>query len=256
MKAVKYVKKDAVISGGGANYKAVTHDQVISIIRESMVENGIVIEPHQESGGWSVMRDLNASPNPIKMGLYYGKYDIYFVNVDDPKDRAYVSVEAHASDNGDKAPGKCITYATKTAILKMFTLETGINDEHRDDVVKISDDISDKFRYLIDSGDSIGLYDFMAQYSIDDPIRKDLFNCFEYGKKTIATKAYGDLLSEANRTFDEWSTSVISAIFNDDETGVQEFWWDLSDLHKTKVWPRLSKETQDNLKDRKKPNEQ
>ena len=42
-----------------------------------------------------------------------------------------MTVEAHASDNGDKAPGKALSYATKSAILKTLSLETGENDESR-----------------------------------------------------------------------------------------------------------------------------
>ena len=34
-------------------------------------------------------------------------------------------------DNGDKAPGKAVTYATKAAILKILYLETGENEESR-----------------------------------------------------------------------------------------------------------------------------
>ena len=58
-------------------------------------------------------------------------YNIHFVNIDEPADRLTVSINAHAADNGDKAPGKCASYATKTAILKALSLETGENDESR-----------------------------------------------------------------------------------------------------------------------------
>lgn len=131
MKEVQYIKKDGQVSGGGASYKAVTHDQVVSAVRSSMVKHGIVIEPKQISGEFLVMRDVNATPQPIKMGLYSGSYEINFVNIDDPKDRTIVSVQAHASDNGDKAPGKAMTYAVKTAVVKQFYFETGENDESR-----------------------------------------------------------------------------------------------------------------------------
>ena len=131
MQDVEYIQKDKQVSGGGASYKAVTHDQVVSAVRSSMVKHGIVIEPKQISGEFIVMRDVNATPQPIKMGLYSGSYEINFVNMDDPKDRTIVSVQAHASDNGDKAPGKAMTYAVKTAVVKQFYFETGENDESR-----------------------------------------------------------------------------------------------------------------------------
>jgi len=133
MKAVKYVQKDKSVSGGGQNYKAVTHDQAISVVRESLVENGIMIFPNQLSGEFLVMRDVNAEPQPIKMGLYTGTYEINFVNIDDGSDKVTVTVQAHAADNGDKAPGKALTYATKAAILKVFSLESGEDDEGREE---------------------------------------------------------------------------------------------------------------------------
>jgi len=128
MRDVVYVKKDKAVSGGGQNYKAVTHDQVLSVVRKSMVDNGIVIVPGQLSGEIVIKRDVSAE---IKMHLYAGTYVIKFVNADKPEDMIAVQVEAHAADNGDKAPGKCLTYATKMAILKVLSLETGEDDESR-----------------------------------------------------------------------------------------------------------------------------
>lgn len=131
MKKVDYVKKDKSISGGGANYKAVTHDQVISVARKALVENGIVIYPEQLDYSLPIMRDLEKN---IKMHLYSGWYLIHFVNIDSPEDRISVKINAMANDNGDKAPGKAVTYATKTAMLKVLCLETGENDESRAEV--------------------------------------------------------------------------------------------------------------------------
>ncbi|PHS61670.1 MAG: hypothetical protein COB12_12080 [Flavobacterium sp.] len=128
MQEISYVQKDSKISGGGANYKAVSHDQVVSIARAQFVEHGIVVYPEQLNAEMIQQRDLKQD---IKMHLYSGMYNIHFVNIDEPADRLSVSINAHAADNGDKAPGKCASYATKTAILKALCLETGENDESR-----------------------------------------------------------------------------------------------------------------------------
>lgn len=130
MGEVQYVQKDKQVTGAGANYKAVTHDQVVSVAREALVKHGVMIYPNQVKGEFLVMRDMNASPNPVKMGLYSGTYEVNFVGVDEG-DKITVTVEAHANDNGDKAPGKALTYATKSAILKVLCLETGENEESR-----------------------------------------------------------------------------------------------------------------------------
>jgi len=134
MKEVTYVQKDSSISGGGANYKAVSHDNVVSVIRAALVNHGIMIFPNQISGEFLIKRDLAATP-PVKMGLYSGKYEISFVNIDNGEDRVTSTIEAHANDNGDKAPGKALSYATKSAMLKVFSLETGENDESRSEVM-------------------------------------------------------------------------------------------------------------------------
>lgn len=134
MQEVEYVQKDRAVSGGGQNYKAVTHDQVVSVARKSLVKHGVMIAPNQIGGEFLVMRNINATPQPIKMGLYSGWYEIAFINIDDGLDRIIVKIEAHAQDNGDKATGKALTYATKAAILKVLCLETGENDESREEL--------------------------------------------------------------------------------------------------------------------------
>ena len=138
MQEIRYVQKDKQVSGGGVNYKAVTHDQVVSVARGALVKHGVVIYPEQRASEIVQKRDPN---NGIKMHLYSGDYAIHFVNIDDPSDRITSVINAHAADNGDKAPGKCVTYATKTAILKVLCLETGENDESRADIRERSNTI-------------------------------------------------------------------------------------------------------------------
>jgi hypothetical protein len=133
MQEVKYVQKDSDVSGMGGGYKAVSHDQVVSVIRESLVKNGIVVIPEQIRGEFLQMRDVNAQPQPIKMGLYCGDYKFRFTNIDKPEEVFTCIIQAHANDNGDKAPGKALSYATKSALLKVFCLETGENDESREE---------------------------------------------------------------------------------------------------------------------------
>ena len=124
-KAIGYVKKDKSVSTGGGSYKAVTHDQVIGMVRGSLIEQGIVI----------VADTTEATFHPkepdTKQRLYEATYSVHFVNVENPEDRISMTMNAHALDNGDKAPGKAISYATKYAILKLFAIETGEDEESR-----------------------------------------------------------------------------------------------------------------------------
>lgn len=140
MKDVTYVQKDAHIKEGG-NYKAVSHDQVVSVARASLVKHGIVVFPEQRVGRIQETRQTGSGKPMI---LYCGEYVIHFVNVEDAADRISVPVQAHALDMGDKAPGKCVTYATKTAMLKVLCLETGENDESRAEVREQSAPITDE----------------------------------------------------------------------------------------------------------------
>lgn len=145
MQEVKYAQKDANVQG----YKAVTHDQVVATARQSFVKHGVVIVPDQQSG------QFDEPVNGSKMRLYTGAYIISFVNMDNPEDRVAVTIEAHALDNGDKAPGKCLTYATKSAVLKVLWLETGENDESR---AKDTETISqDQVNSLLDLASQSGM---------------------------------------------------------------------------------------------------
>lgn len=128
MQEIDYIKKDKKVAGGGANYSAVSHDQVVAMLRDSIVKHGIVIYPEQVESKVLVARDKSKD---IAMMLYEGEYIIHFVNIDDGADRVSVRIVGHANDNGDKAPGKAVTYATKSALLKVFAIETGENDESR-----------------------------------------------------------------------------------------------------------------------------
>ena len=124
-KAIGYVQKDKSVSTGGGSYKAVTHDAVTGMVRAALIENGIVIVP-------SVVSAVFHQKEPeAKQRLYEATYQIDFVNVDDPADKITTQQNAHALDNGDKAPGKAMSYATKYAILKLFNIETGEDEESR-----------------------------------------------------------------------------------------------------------------------------
>lgn len=124
-KAIGYVQKDKAVSTGGGSYKAVTHDAVTGMVRDALIKHGVVIVP-------SVLHAIFHPKEPdAKQRLYEATYQIEFVNVDDPADRITTQQNAHALDNGDKAPGKAQSYATKYAILKLFNIETGEDEESR-----------------------------------------------------------------------------------------------------------------------------
>lgn len=124
-KMIGYVQKDKAVSTGGGSYKAVTHDAVTGMVREALIKHGVIIVP-------SVITAVFHPKEPdAKQRLYEATYQVDFVNMDDPADRITTQQTAHALDNGDKAPGKAQSYATNYAILKLFNIETGEDDESR-----------------------------------------------------------------------------------------------------------------------------
>lgn len=126
-----FIKKTKEITGAGT-YKVVTHDEVTRELRDDLIKEGIVIVPSVESDP-RVQQDTGMvmGSKSIPMIRFEAVYAVAFVNVDDPSDRVVMRVAAHAIDSGDKAPGKAASYATKTAMLKMFSIVTGENEEER-----------------------------------------------------------------------------------------------------------------------------
>ena len=125
-KAITYIQKDKSVSAGSAgSYRAVTHDAVTGMVRQHLVEHGVIIAPTL------IESMFHPKEEGAKQRLYSASYDVRFINMDAPDECVTIRIEAHALDNGDKAPGKAISYATKYAILKLFNIETGEDEESR-----------------------------------------------------------------------------------------------------------------------------
>lgn len=124
-KSISYIQKDKSVSTGGGSYKAVTHDAVTGMVRQHLIEHGVIIIPSVVSSVF------HPKEGDSKQRLYEATYQIDFVNMEDGQDRISIQMSAHALDNGDKAPGKAISYATKYAMLKLFNIETGEDEESR-----------------------------------------------------------------------------------------------------------------------------
>lgn len=147
-KAIAYIQKDKAVSTGGGSYKAVTHDAVTALVREHMVTHGIVSWPHL------VESCSNPKEEGAKQFRYEATYDFTFCNEEDPKDSLTIRIQSHAMDNADKAPGKALSYAKKYALLKLFELETGEDEESRYNPEGVEDDLlSGYITELVDAAD-------------------------------------------------------------------------------------------------------
>lgn len=120
---VEYIKKEEMKGMG----TGVRYDDLIGAIRGDIIEQGILVYATQTS--FEKARDYGGNAQIV----FEGKYDVHFVNVENPKDCIIIPVISHGMDGGDKAPGKAQTYALKIAMKMMFLVETGINDESYED---------------------------------------------------------------------------------------------------------------------------
>ena len=126
-KKIEYIQKDSTIASEG--YKAVSHDAVTAKVRAALIEHGIVIIPQLQK---SVVNETGQKTGRGTPWIRYeATYDINFSNIDVRDDHITLVIEAHAMDTGDKAPGKALSYAVKYAMLKLFNIETGEDDEER-----------------------------------------------------------------------------------------------------------------------------
>lgn len=156
-KAIAYIQKDKAVSTGGGSYKAVTHDAVTAMVREHMVTHGIVSWPHLVESQ-SMPYEVNADMVRAKQFRYEATYDFQFVNIEDPKDSLTIRIQAHAMDNADKAPGKALSYAKKYALLKLFELETGEDEESRYNPEGLEDDeLAEHLKAINEAGDMVNL---------------------------------------------------------------------------------------------------
>lgn len=135
-KKVEYLKKEKAVQG----YKVVTHDQVTGALRDCFIQYGVIVVPN-EMGSVMINTDTQTGSGTPWM-RYEAKYTIEFVNMDKPEETISINVSAHAMDTGDKAPGKALSYATKMAMLKLFSIETGEDDEERPEIKRTEEGLT------------------------------------------------------------------------------------------------------------------
>lgn len=126
--AIPRLAKDVEVKDG-MRYKATSHDAITTAVRALLSENGVAVFQSL------INSELNETGSETKYGSkmmrYSASYLVSFINIDAPDERESVTVEAHALDTGDKAPGKAMSYALKYALSKTFSIVTGDDEEIR-----------------------------------------------------------------------------------------------------------------------------
>lgn len=135
-----YIQKDQKKIDG--KYTAVRHDDVTAKLRPMFAKHGIVVVTNLLSE--KVTDGVKKTSSGTQIMRYEATFEVKFVNADRPfiiqvvngqtaimEDAVKMVVPAHAEDQGDKAPGKAVSYAVKTALLKIAMMESGDNEEKR-----------------------------------------------------------------------------------------------------------------------------
>lgn len=120
MSECDYLQKTQAQQGKGIKY-----DEVMAMIRQLLVSNGIVMVTTQES------LDCLGIVEGTKQKVYQGKFSLKLVNMDKPDEFIEHTSYAQGMDGGDKGAGKAHTYAMKTMLVKGFGIETGEDEESR-----------------------------------------------------------------------------------------------------------------------------
>ena len=117
-----YLIKDTQVQN---KYKAVSHDYVSAKCRDILTNEGIIVIPSVvESKTHFTVR------NGKEYNLSETTYAFEFICAEDGSSVTASSV-GQGEDQGDKGPGKAFSYAFKNVLLKVFMIETGVNDESR-----------------------------------------------------------------------------------------------------------------------------
>ena len=216
-KKIEYIKKDAIVNN---RYKAVTHDMVTAMVREHLVTEGIIVSPSLTSSKVADTGTKTKGGTPIIR--YEANYRVSFISVDDPRDLLEIAVEAHANDEGDKAPGKALSYATKNALLKVLSIETGENDETRIEAVPAAYTEQQKtmFDTLISQGDSLGLSALLGL--LTDEAQTSLFNSFEKGSTSSGKEIVRSLQSEGAAKWQSLLLDIKAMMEGEDSSGLKE----------------------------------
>jgi len=120
MTLADYLQKE---KKAGMKYSIVSHDVVTAAIRDVCQKVGIIYYPLDGSE----VAETNGNRFELKLA-------VRFENIDNRDDFIDVLGFGYGIDQGDKGPGKAISYAVKYALLKAFGLETGDDPDQDQDV--------------------------------------------------------------------------------------------------------------------------
>lgn len=176
-----YIFKDGKIEFGNTKYRAVTEENVLSMLRPKMIEQGLVMFP--------------VTLEATKEGTLTTANMVFkVVNAENPEESILVASGGQGADAQDKGIGKAITYANKYALLKMFLVPTG------DDPDKVSsEEITAKLNEAYAKKEAEKGEDDLLRKQIYELGKGDLTRINEYVGKIFGGKILGELTTEELR---------------------------------------------------------
>jgi len=128
MKELPSVTKAKAIKMGGGSYKALSYDDLIEEIQPLFVKYGITMAVSAENVEVKTVDIPKSDGSTIMNFMVSGTWSVCFSTEENSIE---VKSFGYALDTSDKADGKAVTYATKSALVKCFAIKSEDNEEDR-----------------------------------------------------------------------------------------------------------------------------
>lgn len=125
-KAVTYLQRNAQSKAGGS-YTYVSSALVLERIRGEMDEQGLLLQTATVEERLHI--DAAYSYADKKQHFTEVVMEFTWINTDNPEETMVCRWYGQGIDNGEKGPGKAMTYAEKYFLLKFFHIATGDHDD-------------------------------------------------------------------------------------------------------------------------------
>lgn len=123
---IKTVPKNITVGVGNAQYKAVSEKDILAAVKDAEKDVGIFSYPSARKVILdNEFKTTNSKGYEVINRFVRVETTYRFVNVDEPSEFIEVIAYGDGLDNGDKAPGKAVTYSDKYALMKAYKIETG-----------------------------------------------------------------------------------------------------------------------------------
>lgn len=240
---IDYIRKDKKVEG----YMAVTHDMVTAMTRELFIKHGVLIVPDEISSEVVETGTMTGKGKPWIR--FEAKYNIGFMSIDEPSQVIAITLTAHAEDYGDKAPGKCLSYAVKYAILKLLQIETGENEEGRDTEARttVTQEQAQAFFKFIEDKDALGTYLFTQRVGVEvyANLMGKLSRTFPKGQKMKMKEAHNEFVANGQEIWGE----IVKALNENDAGLLAESVEDVSEITNQLIQWKLSENQADTFRE-------